>query len=94
MRAAHSDDKGLCLGHELSQWFAIWYLNEMDHYIKESLKINYYGRYMDDFYLISNDKDYLYKCLYNITYLLKVYGLDLNPKKTRIYNISECIKFL
>lgn len=94
LRAAHSDDKGLCLGHELSQWFAIWYLNEMDHYIKESLKINYYGRYMDDFYLISNDKDYLYKCLYDITYLLKVYGLDLNPKKTRIYNISEGIKFL
>ena len=94
LRAAHENDKGLCLGHELSQWFAIWYLNEMDHYIKETLKINYYGRYMDDFYLISNDKDYLYKCLYDITYLLKVYGLDLNPKKTRIYNISEGIKFL
>lgn len=94
LRAAHSDDKGLCLGHELSQWFAIWYLNEMDHYIKEALQITYYGRYMDDFYLISNDKNYLNKCLFDITCLLKSYGLDLNPKKTRIYNISEGVKFL
>lgn len=94
LRAAHENDKGLCLGHELSQWFAIWYLNEMDHYIKEKLYIKYYGRYMDDFYLISDNKEYLYKCLSDITDILKGFGLKLNNKKSRVYNISEGIKFL
>lgn len=94
LRAAHEDDKGLCLGHELSQWFAIWYLNEMDHYIKEKLHIKYYGRYMDDFYLISDSREYLYKCLSDITDILEGFGLKLNNKKSRVYNISEGIKFL
>ena len=94
LRAAHENDKGLCLGHELSQWFAIWYLNEMDHYIKEKLHIKYYGRYMDDFYLISDSREYLYKCLYDITDILEGFGLKLNTKKSRVYNMSECIKFL
>lgn len=94
LRAAHEDDKGLCLGHELSQWFAIWYLNEMDHYIKEELHIKYYGRYMDDFYLISDSREYLYKCLSDITDILEGFGLKLNNKKSRVYNISEGIKFL
>lgn len=94
LRAAHEEDKGLCLGHELSQWFAIWYLNEMDHYIKEELHIKYYGRYMDDFYLISDSREYLYKCLSDITDILEGFGLKLNNKKSRVYNISEGIKFL
>ena len=94
LRAAHENDKGLCLGHELSQWFAIWYLNDMDHYIKEELHIKYYGRYMDDFYLISDSKEYLYKCLYDITDILEGFGLKLNAKKSRVYNIFEGIKFL
>lgn len=94
LRAAHENDKGLCLGHELSQWFAIWYLNDMDHYIKEKLHIKYYGRYMDDFYLISDSKEYLCKCFCDITDILKGFGLKLNAKKSRVYNISEGIKFL
>lgn len=94
LRAAHENDKGLCLGHELSQWFAIWYLNDMDHYIKEELHIKYYGRYMDDFYLISDSREYLCKCLYDITDILEGFGLKLNTKKSRVYNISEGIKFL
>ena len=94
LRAAHENDKGLCLGHELSQWFAIWYLNDMDHYIKEKLHTKYYGRYMDDFYLISDNKEYLCKCLCDITDILEGFGLKLNSKKSRVYNISEGIKFL
>mgnify|MGYP002672075472 FL=1 len=94
LRAAHEDDKGLCLGHELSQWFAIWYLNEMDHYIKEKLHIKYYGRYMDDFYLISDSRECLCKCLCEISDILEGFGLELNFKKTRIYKANEGIKFL
>ena len=39
--------KGVPIGNMSSQFLAILYLNELDHYIKENLKIKYYIRYMD-----------------------------------------------
>lgn len=42
-----------------SQFLAIFYLNELDHYIKEKLKCKYYIRYMDDFLILDNDKEKL-----------------------------------
>lgn len=84
-RAAFPEtNKGLCLGHELAQWFSIWYLNEMDHFIKEKLHIKYYGRYMDDFYLISDSYEYLEYCKHEIEYFISPLGLELNQKKTYI----------
>ena len=35
------------LGNQSSQWFALLYLNKIDHYIKEQLRIKCYVRYMD-----------------------------------------------
>lgn len=40
---------GLPLGYQTSQLFALYYLDEFDHFVKEKLHIRYYGRYMDDF---------------------------------------------
>lgn len=37
------------------------YLDEFDHWVKETLHAKYYGRYMDDFYIIHEDKAYLQK---------------------------------
>lgn len=73
-------DKGLGLGSELSQISAIMYPNELDHYIKEQLHIEGYGRYMDDSYLIHHDIDYLKECKRLIEKKLKEMGLELNPK--------------
>lgn len=89
-------NKGLCLGHELAQWFSIWYLNSMDHFIKEKLHIKYYGRYMDDFYLISNSYDYLDYCKHEIENYLNTLGLELNQKKTYIkcFADNRLFKFL
>ena len=42
-----SDDGGIPIGNYTSQFFANIYLNELDHYVKEVLKIKYYVRYMD-----------------------------------------------
>lgn len=89
-------NKGLCLGHELAQWFSIWYLNEMDHFIKENLHIKYYGRYMDDFYLISDSYEYLEYCNHEIENHLNTLGLELNQKKTYIkcFNDNRNFTFL
>ena len=51
-----SEEKGLGIGNMTSQILAVFYLNDMDHYIKEVLKIKYYVRYMDDFLLFHPDK--------------------------------------
>lgn len=56
-----SSDEGVPIGNFTSQWFANFYLQDLDHYIKEELKVKYYIRYMDDMVLFSNNKKELHK---------------------------------
>lgn len=80
-------------GNMSSQVLAIFYLNDLDHYIKEDLKIKYYVRYQDDFLLFHPNKDYLKTCLVKIKEFLKKEKLTLN-KKTRIFNCNNNFIFL
>ena len=84
---------GLPIGNLTSQILAIMYLDELDRYIKEKLKIKYYIRYMDDGILIHEDKEYLKYCLSEIKNILDKYELKLNDK-TKIYNIKNGFEFL
>lgn len=52
----NDEDIGIPIGNYTSQYFANIYLNELDHYIKEELRVKYYVRYMDDFILLLEDK--------------------------------------
>lgn len=88
-----TEGKGLPLGNQTSQVFALLYLNGLDHYITETLGIEYYGRYMDDFYLIHKDKEYLKYCLKKITEYVEGLELTLNGK-TQIMPFKNGIKFL
>lgn len=85
--------RGLPIGNETSQVFAIYYLNDLDHYIKEKLGIKYYIRYMDDFLLIHPDKEYLKKCKKKIEDKVAQLNLSLNDK-TQIFSIKRGINFL
>lgn len=80
-------------GSQLIQIAGISVLDEMDHFIKEKLRVRHYLRYMDDFLLISNDKAFLRNCLENIKEYLEERGFELN-EKTSLYRISQGIKFL
>lgn len=82
------NEKSLGLGSQTSQLLALLALNEIDHFIKEKLHIKYYGRYMDDLYLIHNDSKYLSYCLNEIEKKLKEIGLEMNRKKTYISEIT------
>lgn len=82
------DEKSLGLGSQTSQLFALLTLNEVDHFIKEQLHIKYYGRYMDDLYLLYNDSKYLAYCKEQIEKKLQEIGLTMNQKKTTISRIS------
>ena len=88
-----SNTKGLYIGSMTSQVLAIFYLNDMDHFIKEKLKIKYYVRYQDDFLLFHPSKDYLKYCLKEIEEFLTKEKLILNTK-TRIYKSTDNFLFL
>ena len=88
-------DKGLPIGNMTSQFLAIYYLYKLDHYIVHDLKIKYMIRYMDDYILIHYDKNYLKKCLLDISEKLKKeYRLAVNAKKTKIYESNSGFNFL
>lgn len=86
--------KGLCIGFQTSQWLAVYYLNKLDHLIKEKLHIKCYGRYMDDFYLIHENREYLEYCYRVISDFIKnVMHMEMN-KKSHIHPFSQGICFL
>lgn len=76
-----------------NQVLAIFYLNDLDHFIKEKLKIRYYIRYQDDFLLLHPSKKYLQYCLKEIEKFLANEKLTLNSK-TRIYKSTNNFLFL
>lgn len=87
------EDIGIPLGNQISQVFALMYLDGLDHLITEKLQIKYYGRYMDDFYLIHEDKKYLEYCLAVIQKYIHSLKLTLNGK-TQIIPFKNGINFL
>ena len=88
-----TENPGIPIGNQTSQWFAVMYLSGLDHFIKEKLGIRYYGRYMDDFYLIHEDKAYLQYCRGEIEQYVARLGLRMN-KKTNIFPLRNGIDFL
>lgn len=88
-----NEEHGLSIGAMTSQVLAIFYLNDLDHFIKEELKIKYYVRYQDDFLLFHPSKDYLKYCLDCIKKFLEKEKLTLNSK-TRIFNSNNNFIFL
>lgn len=87
-------DKGLCLGSQISQICAVYYANKLDHFIKEKLRVRWYGRYMDDSYLIASSKEELKKYFMEIEKVCLELGIKINNKKTQIFKINKGFKFL
>ena len=85
--------KGIPLGNQINQGFALLYLDGMDKVIKYELGIECYGRYMDDFYLIHPSKEYLRYCLEVITAYLETLDLTLNGK-TQIFPFKNGVNYL
>ena len=86
-------NKGLPIGNMTSQILAIFYLNDVDHFIKEELKFKYYIRYMDDLLILDNDLDKLKKSFISIEKEINKLNLETNSK-SNIYKLSNGISFL
>lgn len=67
----------LPIGYYTSQWFSNFYLEGLDHYIKEVLHVKYYVRYVDDMVLIDSNKRKLHKAVAAIDNYLHGIGLKI-----------------
>lgn len=87
-------DKGLNLGAEIPQVLAIFYLSELDNYIKSVKGIKHYGRYMDDMFIIAGNKAELKELLADIKAQLARLKLEVNDKKTIITTLHHGFTFM
>ena len=88
-------DCGLPIGNLTSQLFGNIYMTIFDHFVKRDLGIRYYGRYVDDFILVHNDKEYLKSLIPHIqNFLLSTLKLNLHPRKIYLQSYENGVQFL
>lgn len=86
---------GLPIGNLSSQVFANFYMTSFDHFVKHNLGFKCYGRYVDDFVIVDQDKVRLQENIAAIRLLLKKeLLLDLHPKKIYLQHYSKGVSFL
>ena len=86
--------KHLNIGDQVAQVAGIAYPMEIDNYIKIVRGIKFYGRYMDDSYVISGSKEKLQEIISEIVTIASRIGITVNTDKTRICKLSDYWRFL
>lgn len=87
-------EKHLNIGDQVAQVAGIAYPMEIDNYIKIVRGIKFYGRYMDDSYVISGSKEKLQEIISEIVTIASRIGITVNTNKTRICKLSDYWRFL
>ena len=88
------DDFGLPIGNLTSQIFANFYLHEFDIFSSNYFYGNY-GRYVDDFYVISEDKKKIHDFRkFSIKFLESELEVKVHPDKYYVQEIRKGIKFI
>ncbi len=86
--------KGLPIGNLTSQFFANVYLDEFDHFVKETLRQKRYLRYVDDFAVFGDDKAALWELREVMAERLEQDRLRLHERKSRVWRTSDGVAFL
>ena len=87
--------RGLPIGNLTSQLFSNVYMNVFDQFMKRELHCRHYGRYVDDFYVVSCDRDWLESLVPRVTaFLSSQLGLTIHEGKTVIRNVEKGVEFL
>jgi len=81
--------KSMGIGSQIAQIAGVSVPYRIDNYCKIVQGIVPYARYMDDFYVISKDKDYLHRLADEIKQMGLERGLILNSKKTQVVNLKH-----
>ena len=89
------DGCGLPIGNLTSQLFSNVYLNEFDQFMKRTLRCKHYGRYVDDSFVVSCNREWMLSIVPEIdTFLRERLGLQLHRGKTHVVNIRQGVEFL
>lgn len=90
---AHGADgpgRGMPIGSLTSQLFANVYLDALDHFVKEELRVRQYLRYMDDFVLLATDRQEARSLLATVrAFLNERLRLELNPRRVVVAPLAE-----
>lgn len=82
------------IGAQTSQTIGVFYPNPVDTYCKYVRGLKYYGRYMDDTYIICRNRAEAKSVFSLVKVKCAESGLFINEKKTRIENIRKWHTFL
>ena len=86
---------GLPIGNLTSQVFSNVYLNVFDQWMKRQMRCSHYGRYVDDFYVVGSDREWLLSLASKCEdFLWQELGLRVNRDKTIIYDVRHGVPFL
>lgn len=86
---------GLPIGDLTSQLFSNIYLNELDHFVKRTLRCKHYGRYVDDFFIIHTSKAYLKERIPMLRdFLRDELHLTLHPNKIVLQQHTHGVPYL
>ncbi len=86
--------RGIPIGNLTSQFLANLYLDELDHFIKEKLKMKAYLRYVDDMVTLHNDKQHLWEVSRAVADFLLKERLLLHPRKTQVTPVGQGVDLL
>lgn len=91
----YGKNKGIPLGNLTSQVFANIYLNELDQFIKQTLRIKHYLRYADDFLILAINRKQLSQYIDPIEHSLqKRLKMELHSQKITFRKLDWGIDFL
>lgn len=86
---------GLPIGNLTSQLFSNVFLNQLDHFVKRTLRCKHYGRYVDDFFLVSTDRNELHRWAKEIDrFLSDELHISINKGKTQVCDVRHGVEFL
>lgn len=86
--------RGIPIGNLTSQFFGNVYLDGLDHFVKERLRVRRYLRYVDDFCCFGESKEELREVRAAVVEHLAGARLKLNDRKSRIRRVKEGVEFL
>ncbi len=86
-------NRGLPMGNQSSQCFALLYLNDLDKFFKERMRVKYYVRYMDDILMLVPSKERARDCLLAARSLLEAEALLMN-EKSQIIAVKNGVSFI
>jgi retron-type reverse transcriptase len=86
--------RGLPIGNQTSQFFANVYLDPLDHFVKDRLRLPGYVRYVDDFVAFADDPATLRATRSAVIDFLAGLRLRLHPTKDALFPVRQGIRFV